>query len=175
MIRSRHRTFGFWLFFLATGLFGCLLLSALSQYYLGKTIIKMQIRSEFEFFIQAGLGLAGVILFLGILLQNVNNITIDVCSHRIRFQNILTGRVRKYKFTDFDGYIDTFIEHDQMGIKYETIRFIKNKRVVRRIDSYFYSNYDELRAALIDCTYLGEFRFGLWKRLKMILHLPVLD
>ena len=175
MIKSRHRTFGFWFPTIFSLFFLLLLISAVSQYYYGYTIIKMQIRDGREFFFQAFFGSLGFLLILSILWFNVKNITIDKTNKTISFQNIFTRVTTKYNFSDFDGYIDTFVAHDSMGVKYETVGLVYSKRVLRRIDSYFYSNYKELREALSDCEYLGEVRFGFWNSIRMLLNLEVLE
>ena len=106
---------------------------------------------------------------------NVKNISIDNDNKIISFQNIFTRTITNYNFTDFDGFIDTFIKHGKGGYSYKAIGLVQGKRVVRRIDSYYYSNFDQLREGLTNCNYLGEVRFGFWDSLKMLLNYEVLE
>ena len=80
-----------------------------------------------------------------------------------------------YNFSDFDGYIDTSIRHGRSGSSYATIGFAKGKKILRRIDSYYYSNFNEIKSGLTNCKYLGEIKFGTWKSIKMLLNYDVLD
>src|SRR5437867_51058 len=91
------------------------------------------------------------------------------------FQNIFTRITKAYNFSDFDGFIDTFVTHDSVGVPYKTIGLVYSKRVLRRIDSYYYSNYKELREGLSDCEYLGEVRLGFLNQIRMLLNLDVLE
>lgn len=175
MIKSQHRTFGFWFPALLGAFFGFLIVSAISQYQFGHTIIKMELRNDKEYYIQIGLALFGMLLMSALLSLNVKNISINNDNKIISFQNIFTRTVTNYNFTDFDGYIDTFIRHGRGGSSYKVIGLVQGKKVVRRIDSFYYSNFDQLREALSKCNYLGEVRFGFWDKLKMILHYKVLE
>ena len=135
----------------------------------------MQIRNNKEFFFQTFFSFIGLIIFLSILWHNVKNIILNKDNKSISFQNIFTRTIKEYKFSDFDGYINTFVNHDSFGIHYKTIGLVKGKKIIRRIDSYFYSNYDNLREGLTDCNYLGEIKFGWWDSIKMLLNFEVLS
>ena len=89
------------------------------------------------------------------------------------FKNIVTRQTKSYAFSDFDGYIDTFLNHKSAS--YKTIGLIKDKKVIHYIDSFWVSNYDELRQSLEGLEYLGTYNFGILKQFKMLFRQPVID
>ena len=135
----------------------------------------MQLRSENEYHIQIGLALFGLLLMFSLLWFNVKYIRVDTGNKVISFQNIFTRAITTYNFSDFDGYIDTFIKHGKGGYSYKAIGLVQGKRIVRRIDSYYYSNFKELREGVKNLNYLGEVKFGFWDSLKMLLNSEVLE
>jgi hypothetical protein len=112
-------------------------------------------------------------IFLLLISAHIKNVIIDTSGKTISFQNIISRKIKTYSFADFDGFIDTFLNH--RAAQYKTIGFIKDKKVIRYLDSFWFSNYSELRVAISSLDYLGTFNFGTWKRLKLLLRLQVID
>ena len=174
MLKSKHNTFGFWtltsicafIFFLfIDGLFK-------SLFDIGFNLRNGESLAELH---------QDVVLFFGltvfwclILSAQVKNITIDTNNKAISFQNIFTRKSKVYLFSDFDGFINTAIPHDNLIYPYNTIGLVKGKRIIRRIDKYYYSNIDELKSGLCEIKNLGDIKFNFWERVKMLLKFPVL-
>jgi hypothetical protein len=83
------------------------------------------------------------------------------------------NRSKLYDFTEFDGYLDT-VATSKAGT-YEVVYLIKNQKAERIITGFYFSNIDELRAALSPIKYLG-FRedFSRLAR-KALLRKPLID
>ncbi len=175
MTKSRHNTFGFWMLTLVCLFPTVLFLLGFSKYFFGVGMLLrkgenvQELRSDLILF-------AGLSAFFWIgWCSLVKNITVNATAKSISFQNILTRKQRKYLFSDFDGFIDTAIPHDNTGYTYQTIGLVKNKRIVRIIDSFYHSNVAELRSGLSSMPNMGQVNFGFFRRIKMLLKYPVLD
>lgn len=112
-------------------------------------------------------------LFLFLISIYIKKVIINSLEKSITFQNIITRRKQEYLFGDFDGLIDTYLKHRYSN--YKTIGLIKDNKMVRYIDSFWCSNYDELRDELNDLKYLGTFNFGRLKQLKLLLRRQIID
>ena len=169
MVRARHNNFGCWFLFLMTSIFFFLAsFLALSHFGLIQTdaVKKLDEKS----FVVMEIFIAGpFLLFLYFISIYIKNITIEPEKRTITFQNIITRNERFYEFGDFDGFVDTFLTH-KSG-RYKTIGLVKDKRVARYIDSFYCSNYQELRDALQGLPYLGT----VTKAWKVLLRQPVLE
>ena len=173
MIKSRHNTFGCWLVFLVSiFFFSFLVLGTLAHYsFINLTFfIKLDDKS---FYVMVIVFCFFLIIFLLIISAHVKNVAIDISSKKISFQNIISRRTKTYSFADFDGFVDTFLNHQ--AAQYKTIGFVKDKKVVRYLDSFWFSNYSDLREALSSSKYLGTYNFGTWKRIKLLLRMQILD
>ena len=103
----------------------------------------------------------------------IKKVNIDPISKTISFKNIFTRKTKTYDYNEFDGIVDTFLNYKSAS--YKTIGFVKDKKVIRYIDSFWVSNYDELRQSLQDIKNRGTYRLGSWKQLKLLFRQPVID
>lgn len=175
MVRSRKRSVVFW-FPIAIGILSVFfILSALLQYQFGYSLFNFHWDDKAQYYFTTGIATLGILMVFVSIRFNVANICIDSEANFISFQNVLTGKIEKYNFSDFDGYIDTIIKHGKGRRSYNAIGFVIGKKVVRRIDNFYYSNFDELRIALANCNYLGEKELKFGARLRMLLNYEVLD
>jgi hypothetical protein len=166
MIKSKHNTIGFWTLSLITSLLWLFYLLGLSKYFFGFGI---------TFITRSDLSILWIppLFWCLILSAQVKNITINLSTKTITFQNIFTRKSNIYLFSDFEGYIDTTIPHSNFYSD-KAIGLIKDKKVIRRIESYYCSNYNELRNALQEMENLGNIKFNFFKRVKMFLKYPIL-
>jgi len=173
MITSRHNTFGCWLFFGITIFFLALGFGEiLSHYSIIQThkFIKLDNKS---FYTASAMLFSFGFLFLFFTATFIKKISIDPLSDTITFRNIITRQKKIYNFSDFDGFADTYLTHRISS--YKTIALVKDKIVLRYIDCFWVSNYDQLRLALKSMKCLGTFNFGSWKQLKLLLRQPVIE
>src|SRR5205085_2140509 len=70
-------------------------------------------------------------------------ILIDTLGRTISFTNLITRKRVVKSFGDFDGFIDTF-QFSDSGT-YRVIYLVNNRKFVRKISSFYYSNVDELQ------------------------------
>ena len=101
------------------------------------------------------LWIAGFILFSTVGIYTIKKILINRANKIITVNNFLFGKARVYNFSELDGYYDMMIKHGRSGTSYEAISIVKNKKVVLKIDSYYYSNFYEMRQGLTELKYLG--------------------
>ena len=175
MVKSRKRSVVFWFPIVIGILSFFFILSAVLQYQFGYSLFNFHWDDKAQYYFTIGIATLGILMVFVSLRFNVANIYIDSEANFISFQNVLTRKISKYNFSDFDGFIDTIIKHGKGRRSYKSIGFVIGKRVVRRIDSYYYSNFDELRIALTNCNYLGEKELRFGARLRMLLNYDVLD
>jgi hypothetical protein len=117
----------------------------------------------------------GVPLMIFILLMSayLKKITLDPMQKTISFKNLITRQTKTYDLESFDGFIDTFLNH--RSISYKTVAFIKNKKMSRYIDSFWVSNYDEIRQSIQDIPFLGTYNFSTWNRIKLLLKKQIVN
>ncbi len=175
MVRSGKRRVVFWVPIFIGILSVFVLLAAVVQYHFGYSLINFHWDDKVQYYFTIGIATLGILIAFVSIRFYPENILIDSEANTISFQNVLTGKKEKYNFSDFDGYIDTVIKHGKGRRSYNAIGFVIGKKVVRRIDSYYYSNFDELRIALTNCNYLGEKELKFGARLRMLLNYDVLD
>ena len=174
MVTSRKRSVVFWLPIIIGILSAFFLLLVLLQYQFGYSLINFYDDKAQNFF-TIGVATLGILMVFVSLRFNAKNICIDSGANFISFKNVLTGKIEKYNFSDFDGFIDTVIKHGKPRRSYNAIGFVIGKKVVRTIDSFYYSNFDELRIALANCNYLGEKQLKFGARIRMLFNDDVLD
>ena len=175
MVVSRKRSFVFWFPIVIGILSAFFIISAVLQYRFGYSIFNFNWDDKAQYYSTIGIATLGIFMVFVSLRFNVPKISIESELNFISFQNVLTRKIEKYNFSDFDGFIDTVIKHGKAHRSYNAIGFVIGKKVVRRIDSYYYSNYDELRTALSNCNYLGEKKLKIGARLRMLLNYDVLE
>ena len=82
-------------------------------------------------------------LLFGIL-RYVNRVEIDDAG--ITYTNVLSRRVERYLFSELDGY--TIRTMHSKGVEYNILYPVKKGKKLKGISSVYYSNYEELKAAL---------------------------
>ena len=85
----------------------------------------------------------------------LKSILINTDSNTITIFNFLTRISRTYQFSELDGFIDTVVQHGRGKQSYKAMSIKCRQNTILRIDSYYFSNYDELRSALSGIKYLG--------------------
>jgi hypothetical protein len=173
MITSRHNTFGCWLFILLTLFFITLSFGLIIKRYSIFEIDYFTNLDNRSFYFAISLLGASVFLFVSLISAYIKKVTIDPLNKIISFKNIVTRQMKIYDYKDFDGIIDTFLNH--RSASYKTIGLIKDKKMIRYIDSFWVSNYDDLRQSLQGIKNLGTYRLGIWKQLKLLFRQPVID
>jgi len=111
------------------------------------------------------------VIFMTLSSIFIKKITIDTIRKTILFKNILTRQTYKYDFSYFDGAIHTFLEHKGA---YKTIGLVKDRKVVRYIDSFWVSNYTEMDDALKEIKFLGHYNFGLCRQILLLRRKPII-
>lgn len=175
MFKSRHNTFGFWLLVGTMAFLIFLAISSVTQYYFNFIIIKIDVSNQRSFNTQIITDILGC-SFFGIMLSSRAapiKIHSDGILKTISFKNLFTRRSKVYSFTDFDGYITTTLWHKQWN-ENKTLCLIKQGRVVKKIDNFFYSNVDELQEALKEMPYLGFKNMDFANSWKVLFNKPIL-
>lgn len=175
MIRSRHNTFGFWLLAGASAFFLFLAICSVTQYYFHFTILEIDVHNKNTFNTQVILDLIGCLIFVLTLSARASSIEVnsDSVSKIIAFKNLFTRRTKAYDFEEFDGYITTRLWHKQWN-ENKTLCLIKEGRIVKKIDNFFYSNIDELEKSLSEMPYLGFKNMGIVNSWKVLFNKPIL-
>ena len=86
------------------------------------------------------------------------NIEIDETGKTICFKNIITRKKKLYNFSDFDGYLDTFVDinvYREGRRQHKVIYLVKDNRIEKIITGFYYENMDELLEALSPLNYYG--------------------
>jgi len=173
MITSRHNTSGCWVISLLTFLFLSFLSGEiLTHYSIFKINYFIKLDKKGFYFVVAFVGCISL-LFLALFSAYIKTIEINQIDKKISFRNIITRQSKSYDFDEFDGIADTYLNHGSGS--YKTVGLVKDRKVIRYIDSFWVSNYDDLRLALQDLKCFGTYNFGTWKKLKLLLKLPVID
>ena len=173
MIKSRTRTFGFWLMLIMTVCMLTLFVSAISQTYLDFTIIKMSMPTHKALIFQLTLTSLAALLFGLQVWRDGNFITIDTFSKTITFSNFFTRHKQTNEFNTFDGFIDMY--QKSKGGSYRVIYLVKDRKYIKKISSFIYSNLDELQDGLSPIEYLGQQEYNILKSIKVLLNKQVLD
>ncbi len=102
-------------------------------------------------------------------------ITIDTDFKTIVFKRVLTRVSKSYTFDDFDCYLDTIATNRKAGETYRVLYLIKNKKIERVITGFYYSNIEEMQAAISDIKYWGfQEKYSFLAR-QMLLNKKVID
>lgn len=117
--------------------------------------------------------LIGLIVVYGKLLFDANLIAIDTTKKVITFINIFTRRRTLYTFSDFDGKVNW--NEPIKGGYVRRYYLIQNRKAVKKITSFIYSNQKELEEALIEIKDLGTAKYSYLKSWKVFLGYPIID
>jgi hypothetical protein len=135
----------------------------------------MDIYSQRTFNSQVITALGGCLIIGSFLSSRASSIEIqsDGILKTLIFKNLFTRRIKVYYFQEFDGYITTKLWHKQWNVN-KTLCLIKEGRVVKKIDNFFYSNVDELQEGLKEMPYLGFKNMGIVNSWKVLFNQPIL-
>lgn len=127
--------------------------------------------------------LVGIIFFLvvltillggfGRMLFDSNFLVIDTKNDTITFTNQLTRKRSTFHFDYFDGKL-TCLEPIKGGYA-RNLYLVKDKKAVKKISDFMYSNHKEIEDALQPIEDLGTFKYSYIKTWKISLGLPILD
>ena len=162
IINSRTKKFGFWLSIIA-------ICGALFDLLFFRNI---NIPAT-HLIVFANFALCSIILMAFKNLWEGNQVEINTHVQQIFFKNIITQKNKLFPFGYFDGYI---IIRGSIGGRLITYLYlIKDRRAVRKICSFAYSNFDELKTNLAEIKYLGEFKYSGRRTIKVLFNLPILN
>ncbi len=153
-----------------------LTICTITQYYFNLTLIKIDIKNQRSFNASVIVDLIACSIFGAVLSNRACLISInseDSFLKTITFKNLFTRHNKTYTFEEFDGYITTRLWHRQFN-ENKTICLIKEGRVVKKIDNFFYSNVDELQGGLKDMKYLGFTKMGIVNSWRVLFNQPII-
>lgn len=104
-----------------------------------------------------------VFLFTGF--RQAYSLKIDLINKTIWFKHLLLRKEEAFNFNDFDGYVEYSTMRNKGGC-YTYILLIKDKRAIKIILDYYYSNFDEIKVALSEMKQLELPINGNWDNLK---------
>ena len=164
IIKGQFKTFGFW-FSLVVIIGGLSAFIYFIVFGVGNT------PATGQFFLY--LVLLILISVYGKLLYDANLVTLDTKNKSIAFVNIFTRHRSFYYFSEFDGKL----------IWYEPIKsgyvrnyyFIQNKKAIKKISGFIYSNQKQIEEALIDIKDLGISKYSYLKSWKIFFGFPIID
>lgn len=171
MIQSKYRTL-FYIPLVAILIALIFLILTIAEFFVDYLKIPSQNR-----IILVGLAVFIIIWFLVLFIElseNAKIISVDTLSKTISLTNYFTKKVQTFSFKDFDGQFDTVVKHGKYRRLYDVFGLTKDKFVVYRIDSYYYSNYEDIKDGLLEIKGLGYFEFGLVDNIKILLKHPVI-
>ncbi len=160
IIKSRVNTFGFWVSTISTigGLCVICFINNFDFPTSGKTVL-------------LAMSLLIVILY-GKILWNANKLIVDTELKTIKFKNRFTQISSSFLFDSFDGYF-IYNEPSKTG-QIKNLFLIKNKKIIKKISSFIYSNHSEIEKSLFPIKPLGVIEFSYWKSFKIFLRLQII-
>jgi hypothetical protein len=114
-----------------------------------------------------------LIAIYGKLLYDSNQIRIDTEAKTITFVNLFTRHRSSYHFSDFDGKL-VWLE-PMRGFSPKNYYLIQNRKAVKKISSFIYSNQKELEHALTDIHDFGLTNYSYLKSWKVFFGFPIID
>lgn len=133
IIKGKFKTFGFW-FSISAVIGGLAILIGISIKGFGSAPVAAQVFLLTVVFM--------LISLYGKLLYDANSIKINTEAKTISFKNLFTGVKTVYNFSDFDGKLVCYKPIKGGWAKF--IYLVKNKKVVKKINDFIYSNEKEL-------------------------------
>jgi hypothetical protein len=104
---------------------------------------------------------------------NSNIIYIDILNKTIFFRNYFTRQKKIYSFSEFEGYIDTFMKSPRGDFR--VFYLVRESKPSNKMSGRFYSNIEEIEQALKHMKYLGFHKFSLKWSLRIFFHKKVLE
>jgi hypothetical protein len=164
IIKGQFKTFGFWLS-LVSVIGGLSVFIYCFVFGVGNTPIAGQ------------MFLYGVLIILlavySKLLYDANLIKVDTESKTITFVNLFTRHRSFYNFSDFDGKLVWF--EPMRGFSSKNYYLIQNKKAVKKISGFIYSNQKEIEEALEDIKDLGTTKYSYLKSWKVFFGFSIID
>lgn len=112
-------------------------------------------------------------MIYGKLLYDTNLITINTEENTIKFKNIITQVVKIYHMEDFDGRF--FTNQPIKGGWVRNFYLTKDKKVVKKISNFIYSNQKEIEESFNQVKDLGSIKYSLFKSLKILFRYPIIN
>jgi len=176
MIKSEFRkgvVITFWGLVILELIVSLVLYSIISVYYFDGHIIKKGTLTTNQTLIPIGIFILQFIIIAKVLLTNAMKIAIDKNEKKIIFTHIWFNFAKTYSLKDFDSYVETE-EWSKQGT-FKAIYLIANKKLIRKIRGFYYSNMDELKDALFDLSNLGFRKITSLKALKIYVTGRIID
>lgn len=156
MIKSNCNTLASWFILLSCFFFLFVAITTLSCHYFHFCPFYSNMLYDDHFVGQLCSSSLGFISFIILASLKIKMLTIDSAQKKLLIRNLVTRNFQLYSFSELDRISDMLVNHGRTGSKsYKTIGIFKNKRLILKIDSYYYSNIDEMRTALLELPYLG--------------------
>lgn len=146
-------------------------ISAVSQFYFSKQIIKFEMSSDSEAYFHIISFFLLSIICAPVTIMNCTTIYIDTFSKTISFRNIIINSTRIYRFDELQGYVES--SYKVKGGTERVIYLVKDDKRVERITENYYSNYDELKQGLSSINYMGVRIFYFFEHLKILFRMTV--
>lgn len=167
MVRSRFKTFDFWVLSVASTFFVLMALFSLINYYFGTNIMNVQSRGEKNAVIHSLGFLGAALIFIIPLFKYANVITIDALGKTITFRNLFTGNKKSYLFEEFIGYFrmqrkDLRYKH----LRYNIIFLVKSNGKTIRLSSFYYSNLFDLANGFKDIPFWSTEKYSFLKDMQ---------
>ena len=165
MINSKFKNLRFWISIFSVSAFILLFLFFLVGYAFNLKINSKGVSNKDLYGISTICIIGILSSFIGISFF-YKKILVDETGRSISFKNIIITKITTYLFSEFDGMVETMLYHG--GLEYKAFGLVKGDKVIRSIDSYFYSNYSELRNSLNSIKFLGQLNISYWDQFKFI-------
>ena len=163
IVKSKFKTFGFWLSIIS--LFGGLIFLF---YFLFEGIGDIPIYGT----LFGLLVLLIVIIIYGKLLWDSKIIVIETDKKMISFKNQFTRKLKTYSFDSLDGYV-VVMEPISSGYA-KNLYLVKNGIFIVRITNFIYSNQDELQSSLSSLKDLGIVTYSYLNSIKILLRKKII-
>jgi hypothetical protein len=162
MVKSKFNFFSIWLEIVIVCFCSIMLIVIISKYCFDFQIIKIRIGGIGSFVLQVTCFFAVLFFMIFSLSNTVITIQINKFEKTILFKKDISKKIRIFSFRDFDGFSNITVKHNfgKGNYKdYEAIGLIKELSSAETIDSYYYSNFDELREAINNMPYVESTEF----------------
>ena len=163
LVKGKFKTFGYWVSLVSV-------IGGLAIFIYGFTDGLADTPLAGQIFLYGGISL--MVISYGKFLYDANLITISPETETITFRNIFTRVSSSYSFDDFDGRI---VSYQMQGGWKKNLFLIKDKRAIRKISGFMYSNQKEIEQTLVKIKDLGSFDHSFLKSWKILFGLPILD
>ena len=165
IIKGQFKTFGFWLSLISV-IGGLIILIYWLIYGFGDNI---PMAGKIVSYCVCSL----LIIIYANWLYNSNQITINTEAKTITFVNLFTLHRSFYNFSDLDGKL-SWLE-PMRGFYPKNYYLIQNKKAVKKISSFIYSNQKELEEALAEIRDFGITNYSYLKSWKVFFGFPIID